>query len=173
MIKLAEKVMVDVSLNVRRRLCQYCTNELLSLVNWTDDDTNESSWNVDDFLQEEIHTFDMLKMLFVFEKCGGTLLKENEYINFAVLLRTIGNIQYTKITTYWYNNEANGVTPVYDVGELEVPRILPKYVATPQINGMWCVEILHNGSYIPLSGEIYLFENLAKDRALELNRNSE
>lgn len=162
--------MVDVSLNVRRRLCRYCTNELLSLINWVNDSINENSWNVDDFLSEETCTFDMLKILFVYEKCGGVLLKEDECIHFAVLLRTIGNPQYTSITTFWYNNEANDVVPVYDLGGLEVPMILPRYVATPQEDGMWCVEKLIKGNYSPLRDELYRSETLAKDRATELNK---
>ena len=158
-------------LNISRYhfISQHCTYELLSLVEISIEDEEENIWNIEDFLRENVSVFDILKILFVFEKSGGFIFKNNQPIAFAILLRDLDNIQYTSITDYWYNNEANGVLPIYNIGEIVVPVILPIFVATQQETGFWCIERLFRGEYRPLRNEIYSQKHIAKSRAEELN----
>lgn len=163
--------MAQVNLNVYHFLSQHCTNELLSMIDLTIKCSEENIWNIEDFINKNGSFFDILKILFVFEKGGGVLQQGNHFITFAELLRSLDNIQNTLITTYWYHNEANGVLPVYDLGELAVPHILPVFVAAQKDDGTWCVERLYRGEYVPLRNEIYPQEQTAKGRAIELNSN--
>lgn len=68
------------------------------------------------------------------------------------------------LSTYWYNNEANGVLPVYDLGEIIVPPILPRFVATEQTD-CWIIEKLQFGEYVVMEKEHHNNQTDAEDRA--------
>ena len=162
--------MALISISKYHFVSQHCTYELLSLIDLSIADIEDDVWNVEDLLSENVAIFDVLKILFVFEKSGGVLVQNNKQVSFSVLLRDLDNIQFTSITSFWYNNEANGVIPVYDLGVIKVPDILPTFVATQQESGFWCIERLFRGEYMPLKNEKYLLEEIAKDRVAELNK---
>lgn len=58
--------------------------------------------------------------------------------------------------------------PIYDIGKIGVPKILPKYATEEQDDGFHIVR-LYKGEYIPLKGEIYPTIEIAKQRTEELN----
>lgn len=158
-----------------RFLLQHCTEELLSIINdliIVDNEENEDEWEITELLSSNISTLEIMKIAFVFTQCGGNLLYNGNITQFAVIIRMLDDIHLTDITTYWYNNEANGVLPVYNLGEIIVPPILPTFVATEQTD-CWVIEKLQFGEYVVMDKEHYNNQTDAEDRARYLNLTQE
>lgn len=151
-------------------LSEHCSKALLNIVpNLEIVDNSDDEWDVNNILNSNASTYDIMKILYVFEQGGGTLVYNNSISQFPIIIREIGDIKLTDINIYWIHNEANDVLPYYDLGNLIIPSILPKFVATERIN-YWVIEKLVKGEYIEIKNEKYLSEEQAKNRARELNR---
>ena len=81
-------------------------------------------------------------------------------------------IQLFKIKDFWTNNCANGVMPIYDIGGIQVPNILPRFAIEECPKGKFVILKLCKGKYIQLKGEIYSTEKYARQRADELNKDA-
>lgn len=164
-----------ISLTKHRFLSQHCTEELLSVIpnmRILENSYNEDEWEITELLSSNISTIEIMKIAFVFTQCGGNLLYNGNITQFAVIIRMLDDIHLTDITTYWYNNEANGVLPVYDLGEIIVPPILPTFVATEHTD-CWVIEKLQFGEYVVMENEHYNNQTDAEDRARYLNLTQE
>lgn len=164
-----------ISLTKHRFLSQHCTEKLLSVIpnmSISEDNNNENEWEISELLSSNISTLEIMKIAFVFTQCGGNLLYNGNISQFAVIIRMLNDIHLTDITTYWYNNQANGVLPVYDLGEIIIPPILPKFVATEHTD-CWIIEKLQFGEYVVMEKERYYNQTDAEERARYLNLTQE
>ncbi len=167
------KVMMDIKRTTFKELQLHCSIELLSLLQDINIDISnqvEDIWEISSYLDNTQKSINIMKIAYAFEKIGGTLLNNGEPSQYVTLTNKLGNV-YDKIRLFWIHNEANGVLPIYDLGILEVPQILPKYAIKQGENGTWDIEKLMFGEYVPIKNEIYPSEGLARKRAEQLNDN--
>lgn len=154
-------------------LLQHCTSELLTYVFGNTNIESEISTNIihiENCINKKCNLVDVMKVLYVFEKYGGNLYYHNEPSEFPVIIREIGDVELTKITLFWVNNECNGVVPIFEKGDIIVPEVLPIFIVTQQPKG-WCIEKLIKGEYHIMKNEFYPTEEIAKARAKEQNQN--
>jgi hypothetical protein len=165
---------MKISLTKHRFLSQHCTEELLSVIpvmSISENDEYEDELEITELLCQNISTFELMKIAFVFTQCGGILMYNGNITQFAVVIRMLDDVRLMDITTYWYNNEANGILPVYDLGEIIVPPILPRFVATQQTDS-WIIEKLQFGEYVE-THERFNSQTDAEERARYLNLTQE
>lgn len=171
---------------VKRRILgemsKYCTPELLSCVFGsigTDNITvlakamdEEQYWDITDLLEfNDSDVLDILKVVYVFSKLTDTLNNikyKGKLVPYSVLFRLLNRNEPNMVLCYWVHNEANEVVPVYDVGEIEIPKIMPPYTYTQLSNNLFQVEKWHKGKYVPMQ-EIYPTKELCQERVDELN----
>lgn len=143
-------------------LSQYCTDELIqcvfSHINTNDklvDKTNlcKNTWEITSLLQaNQKDLLDSLKVIYVFSKLDGTLIYEGNEVPYQSLSSLINKMEPYDIMLYWGNNNANGIQPIYDIGEIEIPQIMPRFVCTQLSDNVFEIEKWVNGEYIPLKG---------------------
>ena len=157
-------------MNTLTNLMKYCTSKLLETV-FTDLSINNadslSAIDISHYIKHK-DLKEIMKVLYVYEKIGGNLYYKQNTVPFSVIIRDIRLIELTEITQYWVNSCANGMMPIYDLGEICIPDIMPKYVATEMVNG-WGIEKLLNGNYVVMDLELYPTKEIAEQRAEELN----
>ena len=163
-------------------LLQHCTAELLESVfshvganNITVDNTNKykDTWEIKHILQaEHEELLDNLKVIYVFYKLGGTLIYEGKETPYPVLFRLIDKNEPNAVMLYWAHNEANDVKPIYDKGEFEIPKIVPRYVCTKVLDNLFFVEKWVNGKYVTLKGG-YASREACEKEVQELNQRFE
>lgn len=61
------------------------------------------------------------------------------------------------------------MVPIYDIGTICVPPLMPKFVSTPKEEGTFVIERLTNGKYIPIKGMIFRSEAESQNMAREMN----
>ena len=162
---------------------KYCTSELLSRI-FSDigsnniavldnNDDRDELWDITDFMNvEHSDLLDRLKVIYVFAKISDSLdyLKYGEeYVPYQVLFRILNRTEPNTVLLYWLHNEANDVIPIYDVGEIEIPRIMPRYTCTQIASNLFRVEKWCKGEYVS-TREVYPTKELCQDRVDELNR---
>ena len=160
----------------KQRLLQFCTFELIesvfSRVNYIKvDETNlcKNTWVVTDLVHAKHgELLDNLKVILVFYKLGGTLIYEGNETPYPVLFRMINKNEPNAVLLYWAHNEANGVKPVYGMGEIEIPRIMPLFVCTEISENTFQVERWQRGEYVSMEEEIYPFRELCEKRVQDL-----
>ena len=163
---------MEITRNFYNQLRRHCTVELLECINDIRvANGNNNVWDITQVIDEENCLYEQMKVAYTFEQLGGTLLYKGVNSQYVILTNRINNIVFDNIRLYWIHNEANGVFPIYDIGKLDVPPILPKYVSTQQEDGSFVIEKLRCGEYIALPNEVYWTEDCAKERAKQLNLN--
>lgn len=162
---------------------KHCTSELLSrifsvigsdnIVVLDKNDDDGELWDITDFMDaERCDLLDRLKVIYVFTKISDSIhnLKYGEdHVPYQVLFRILKKTEPNTVLLYWRNNEANDVLPIYDVGEIEIPRIMPRYTCTQVASNLFRVDKWYKGEYVP-TPEIYPTKELCQDRVDELNR---
>ncbi len=152
------------------RIQHHCTEGLWSLLlnaDITIDDSEENEWEISEIMDTGLPLEEVMKIICCFEKVGGVIIYNGEFTPYVILCKKLDS-NYDKYRLFWIHNVENGVMPIFDLGEIIVPAILPKYAVEEQMNG-FCILRLYQGRYIPLTGEIYPNRNLAEKRAEELN----
>lgn len=151
---------------IYKELQKHCAASLLMKLSGLNvNPLNDNVWDITSLTND----IDMMKIAYAFENVGGTLIYEGNKSQYVIITRDMDVAFSTDIRLFWIHNEANGVCPIYDIGAVEVPPILPKYVSTPREDGTFIVERLNKGEYKPLNGMVFLFETESKAKARELN----
>lgn len=166
----------------RQSLLQNCTAELIESVfshvgvnNITVDKTNmcKNTWEITQLLQvEHEELLDNLKVIYVFYNLGGTLIYDGKDTPYPVLFRLIDKNEPNAVSLYWAHNEANDVKPIYDIGEVEIPKIMPRFVCAQTGENVFQVEKWVKGKYVLLDG-YYLSKDACEKVVQELNQEFE
>ena len=166
----------------KQGLLQHCTVELIECVfshiganNITIDKTDmcKNTWEITHLLQvEHEELLDNLKVIFVFYKLGGTLVYEGKETPYPTLFRLIDKNEPNAVLLYWAHNEANDVKPIYDKGEFEIPKIMPRYICTKVLDDLYFVEKWVKGGYVTLK-EKYTTKEACEKVVQELNQKFE
>lgn len=147
-------------------LQKHCTLSLLSMLkDVVIDEEGENLWDI----TLEVSNFNAMKIAYVFEQIGGSLIYNGEVSQYVIITQEQDEQIRNGIRLFWINNNANGICPIYDTGILVIPSILPRFVASGTADGMFIIERLTNGDYVPLKGERYFSMEDAEERARELN----
>ena len=159
-------------------MLQFCTPELLDCVfshvgydNIIVDNKNlsKNTWEITDLIQaEQEELLDNLKVIFVFVELGGVLINEGKEVPYSTLFFLINKNEPNIVLQYWLNNELNDVKPLYNLGEIEIPEIMPRFICTPISDNAFLVEQWHKGVYVSMK-EIYPTRELCEKRVQELN----
>lgn len=162
---------MEITQTLFNELRLHCTPQLLSYVrNVKVVDNANNQWDITSLVDANDHLYEMLKVFYAFEKLGGTLIFKGEIEVFPTILRHLDNTKFLEIPMYWVNNEINGDSPIFDIGELEIPPVLPRYSSRPNEDGKYVVEELIRGRYVAIPNEIYLTAKDAREKAEQLNR---
>lgn len=147
-------------------LQQHCTaNLLLKLKDVDINDINENEWDITSISSD----IDLMKIAYAFEQIGGTLLYDGKETQYMIITRDKGDVISNHIRLFWIHSSENGIRPIYDIGNVDVPPILPKYVSSPKEDGTYIVERLTFGEYKPVDGMVFFREEDSKAQAKELN----
>lgn len=161
---------MEITNSFYRDLRKHCTAELLNFVGIIEpSDENNNIWDLTSIVAKRNNIYEQLRIAYVFEQLGGTLIFKNKPIKFTNITKDLDKNICNNIRLFWIHNNANGVMPIYDVGAISVPPILPKYTYRPYEKGGFVIEKLYCGEYRHLNGEHYLLEQEAKERVVELN----
>ena len=153
------------------KIQQHCTDELCAVllnVGITVSDFDGNEWDVSEALDKESSKDEIMKLICCFESVGGIIMYKGDFSPYVNLCKMLGVNNYWNYRLYWIHSEANGMFPIYDIGEIQVPKILPKYATEEGTDGFRVVR-LYKGAYIPLKGELYPTIEIAKQRAEQLN----
>lgn len=153
------------------KLQQHCTDELCTVLlnaGITISDSEGEEWEVSEILDKDFSIDEIMKLICCFSNVGGIIMYNGEFTPYAILCKILGVNDFWNYKLYWIHSEANGMIPIYDIGKIGVPKILPKYATEEQDDGFHIVR-LYKGEYIPLKGEIYPTIEIAKQRTEELN----
>ena len=161
----------------KQDLLKHCTPELLSKVfscvgldNMVIDSQNlcDNIWDITDIVKlEDKIVLDNLKVIYVFNKLGGTLIYENKEVAYQVLFRLLNRNEPNNVMFYWIHTDSNDMIPIYDIGELVVPEIMPRYVCKKISDQAFQIEKLVKGEYVGIN-DFYPTEELCKQRVKEL-----
>ncbi|MGM9769041.1 MAG: hypothetical protein ACI3Z0_11410 [Candidatus Cryptobacteroides sp.] len=147
-------------------LKKYCTTALLSkLSDVILDNDNIDEWEISSLLED----FEMMKIAYVFEQLGGTLLYKGVPSQYVIITLGKSDNISNDIRLFWIHNNANGILPIYDIGTICVPPIMPKFVSTPKEDGTFVIEHLTNGVYIPINGMVFRSGAESQNMAREMN----
>ena len=96
------------------------------------DNGADDKWDITEIVERAIAGKDnpalfheQMKVAYVFEKLGGTILYEKKPEQYVILAKRSADFFLEKIRLYWIHNEANDVVPIYGLGNLIVPPVLP------------------------------------------------
>lgn len=149
---------------------KHCTSELLSYVgNISIRNDAENQWDITELIDADDNLYEILKILYVFEKFGGSLMYKGEIEIFPVIIRNLNNPKFLGIHLFWECNEINGDVPIFDIGELEIPKIMPKFSAIPFEDGFYYIEKREGNKRVRLENEKFFTFQEAKDKAAYLN----
>lgn len=112
------------------KIQQHCTSELCTIwqnVGITISDSEGDEWDVSEILDKESTKDEIMKLICCFENVGGIIMYKGEFSPYVNLCQMLGVNNYWDYKLYWINSEINGTIPVYNIGEIHVPKILPKY----------------------------------------------
>ena len=160
--------------NILKEIRQHCSEELCAILLNTGIDISDSEgneWEVSEILDKSLPKDEIMKLICCFEIVGGIIMYKGEFRPYVNLCKMLGANDFWNYKLYWINSQINGINPIYDIGEIHVPKILPKYTTEEQKDGFHIVQ-LYKGEYIPLKGELYPTIEIAKQRAEELNLSS-
>ena len=117
---------MEITLSLFNELKRHCTSELLSLIkNIVVSDNAMNEWDITSFIGTNDNLYEILKIFYAFEKLGGVLIYNGEVETFPIIVRRLNNPRYLEFSLYWVHNDINGNVPIFDIGELEIPKILP------------------------------------------------
>ena len=119
---------MNINRNTFKKLRRHCTVELLSQlqeVNIDERNSGEDTWEVAPYLNNPSEAVNMMKIAFVFERIGRTLLFNGEPSQYVIIVHGLSCI-FDNILLFWIHCEANGVLPMYDTADVIVPPILPR-----------------------------------------------
>lgn len=169
----------------------HSTIQLMECVGVTPDNMSDDTWDITDIVKKAIKCeqrnqqlivhigqdnpalfHEQMKIAYVFEKHGGTLLYEKKPEQYVFIAKLVTDSFLDKIRLYWIHNEANDIVPIYDLGDLIVPPILPRYVVTEIAENEFIIEKFNKGQYSAINGK-YPTENEAKEIAANLNKEYE
>lgn len=151
-------------------LRRHCTVEILNLIGSIEPkDDEDNTWDITTVLQSKNNLYEQMRVAYAFEQLGGTLIYNEEPTQFVIIAKLLNEEICNSIRLFWIHNEANGVLPIYDIGAISVPPILPKYAYRPTEDGGFIVEKLQCGEYTPIKAEYYFLEQEAKERTEQLN----
>lgn len=159
-----------------QKLQKYCTSSLLDHVlddlgNYNIDTTNscEDNWCISSFLDvEHLQLLDRLKVIYVFSVIGGNIVYQDEVIPYQVLFRKINCDEPNIVLRYWLHNLYNDLIPTFDIGELYIPKVMPRFVCLKETDNLYRIEKWYKGEYILLN-ETYPIKELCEARVKELN----
>ncbi len=168
-------IIIAMNKTIFKKIQDHCTEELWMLVlkdSITIDESDEKDWDVSEILNSDIPQNEVMKVICCFEKVGGLIFYKGNYTPYVFLCKELNCDECDKFRLYWLNNKINGMKPVFGLGNIEVPKILPKYISEPIEDGNYVICKLFKGKYIRIKGEIYLSKDIANQRAEELNLTS-
>lgn len=151
---------------------EYCTK---SLIDCAAISVSNKTLDITEIIdnKRDASFYEKMKVAYVFEKLGGILYYNGEPDYFISIAKQLTDPNLDRIHHYWINNYANDVIPKYGLGQLIVPQILQRYIATQREDGQFVIEKVVEGQYVPINNEVYSNEDDAKKRAACLNKNYE
>lgn len=161
---------MELTQSLFNRLREHCTPELLSYIkNIHIEDASSNEWDVTGLIEANDHLYEILKIIYAFEKLDGSLIYKGKKEIFPIIIRHLNNPDFLGISLFWEHNEINGDIPIFDIGELEIPKIMPKFSAIPFEDGYYYVEERKGNKRIRLTKEKFSSLQEAKDKAFFLN----
>ena len=161
---------MELTQSLFNRLREHCTPELLSYIkNIHIEDAASNEWDVTELIEANDHLYEILKVICTFEKLDGSLIYKGKNEFFPVILRYLNNSKFLGIHLFWEHNDINGNIPIFDIGELEIPKILPKFTAIPFEDGFYYIEKREGDKRVRLEKEKFFTFQEAKDKATYLN----
>ena len=160
------------------KMLSHCSLELINAV-FNDlgndkvliDDNNQQkdTWTINDnFLKGKLPLIEKFKVLLTFGRLYGIIIYRGEELSYEALCSILGYKEMYDVLTFWRHNEMNDVIPTFDLGKIEIPKIMPRYICTKLSNTSFVVELWCKGEYIP-ANEIYPTKELCEARVNELN----
>jgi hypothetical protein len=152
-------------------LKEHCTKALLDEV-FGDTDLSKLppfTLDVNEILNStKASELDVMKVMFVFEEANGILIFDGkEEISTAIYMK-LGFEKFLKIDPFWGHNEINQVTPIFDLGEIEIPDVMPKFKPVKGDDELYHIEKLVKGHYEPYNTDVYSTLEAAERRISEL-----
>lgn len=163
-------------------LLKFCTAELLTKV-FSDvgedcitvDNHNlcDDVWDITGLVKcDREDLLDRLKVIYVFCQLGGRLKYDGKEIAYQSLFWVLQTNKPNAVLLFWIHNVANGIVPVYDVGDIIIPKIMPRFVCMPTLGRVFQIHKWQNGEYVGMD-EYYPTRELCEKRADELNEDFE
>lgn len=142
-----------------RRLCSFCSLDLLNsvfdsfgrdLIEIDESNQCEDVWDVTEYLNNEAIPFiDKMKVLRTFDQLLGTIVYQDESTQYSVLCSILNRKECYTVLLYWMHTELNGLVPYFNRGDIVVPKVMPKFICTQEIEGTYIIERLCKGEYVP------------------------
>lgn len=162
-----------------RRLSNYCSAELLSLVfnvfgqdriKIDDSNTCSDNWRVTEFVENEDGLLlEKMKVLCAFDHLFGNILYHDEPTAYSVLCSILKRNECNKVLMFWLHTEMNGIIPFFEIGDVEIPKITPIYRCLKITDTRFGIEKKQkNGEYV-LTKEYYPTEEMCQAQVDELN----
>ena len=160
------------------RLTKYSSESLLSLVftdfgyaniEIDDSQTCEDRWDITDFIDNgNIPLLEKLKVIFIFDHLLGHVIYEGKETFFSVLGACLGNrSEFQKVLFYWLHTKMNGEVPFFDVGDIEVPDVQPRFIGIEVGENAFEIHQLIKGEYVRMDGK-FTSKDLCDKRIMEL-----
>lgn len=150
------------------KIQKHCTEDLWNLVLDYIENNDSNEWDVSELLNSKIPQFEALKVICCFEKMGGLIFYKGEFMPYVFLIKFLEHPEYDDIRLFWLHTSINGMMPIYGLGSIDIPQILPKFAVEEGVN-KWYINKLIKGAYVRLKGEEYSIKMIAEERAQKLN----
>ena len=144
--------MMKVAPELFDKIKTHCTAQLMERVGVAPENGAEDTWDITEIVEKAIAGQDnpalfheQMKVAYVFEKLGGTILYEKKPEQYVILAKRTADSFLEKIRLYWIHNEANDVVPIYGLGNLIVPPVLPRHAVTEIAENEFIIEKLNKG----------------------------
>lgn len=152
-------------------LKEHCTKALLDEV-FGDTDLSKLppfTLDVNEILNStKASELDVMKVMYVFAKANGILLFDGNEVIIQDIYKKLGFGKFLKIGPFWIHNELNQVTPVFDLGGIEIPEVMPDFIAVKGDDELYHIEKLVKGHYEPYNTDAYSTLEAAEKRITEL-----
>lgn len=142
------------------KLCCLCSLELIDyvfksftdyggIINYDEENVKDDLWEIDGFYDDEtFNTLDIMKVMSAFGE-NGQFLVNGKKMFFEGIVLTENHKYGQLVNRVWKNCKLNNQTPFFDLGVLDIPKIMPRYRYTKMSDICFTVEKFVNGNYIP------------------------
>lgn len=142
------------------KLCTVCSLELIDYVFGAfksfggiivvDEENQEDDiWELENFHNETTH--DKLEIMKVMSSFGqyGMFNLNGRLMFFDGVVLMSNHKEGRLVMKAWYNYRCNGMTPYFNMGELKIPRLMPRYTYTQISDVCFRIDRWEKNKYIP------------------------